>query len=72
MEPPEKRNANSNDRPAPCQGHFPNYFISTSKSRQVLIFHLVIINQATLPQVGLGHRILSEECNTHPYLPRSP
>ena len=57
MEPPEKRNANSNDHPSPCQGHFPNNFISTRKARKAMIFYLVIMDLEaaailTFPEVG--------------------
>jgi hypothetical protein len=50
MEPPEKRNANSNDHPAPCQGHFPINFISTRMTTYVVIFHLVIVYRAYCPE----------------------
>jgi hypothetical protein len=43
MEPPEKRNANSNDGPRPCQGGFPINYKSPEFSGQALLFHLVII-----------------------------
>jgi hypothetical protein len=59
MEPPEKRNANSNDHPAPCQGHFPNNFISTRKTGGLMIFHLVIIVLEALPI------LIPHEVDTH-------